>query len=370
MASNEDEGRGAAKAFSKIADKAVDAVGDALSSLGEGSVHLYYEEFNLNVFKEHLDQLVKNQSVVNAIDLKEIFGKKVLMSPMIHAMLCVCPLAQQNGCTWVVCAPPDQGKTITAQFLMHGNHNMRPKRSLKIDALRFENFPKDFANHMKCPAAESEMALHLVNALNDTADLAAEGGGNVAKATATATGLAQKYLCNPEKKPIAFSSVMEMQDADATEYADILRFELENDEPAPILIIDEFNVNSEENAKFADELLVNAASARVLVFLMTRDEAWASKLITLNGGVKCKPLPRSVDNEGYDGTQTFRETPKWNSMYWPVAKLRELVGPFCDKNNIDVTKVIPDGTKCTPAEALKIVFQLKIKAETKPYPKV
>ena len=67
-ASNEDEGRAAAKAFSKLADKAVGVEG-ALSSSGEGSVHLY-EELNLNVFKEHhLDQLVKNK-VLNAIDLK------------------------------------------------------------------------------------------------------------------------------------------------------------------------------------------------------------------------------------------------------------------------------------------------------------
>ena len=76
------------------------------------------------------------------------------MSPMIYAILKVCDLAALGGPVWVVCAPSGQGKTTAAESLIHGNHCMRPDRSLKIDARDMTNFPKDFAEKLNCGDAE------------------------------------------------------------------------------------------------------------------------------------------------------------------------------------------------------------------------
>lgn len=54
-----------------------------------------------------------------------------------------------------MCAPTDQGKTIASQFLIHGNHSMIPKRSLKIDATNMTDFAKEVATILQCSAAES-----------------------------------------------------------------------------------------------------------------------------------------------------------------------------------------------------------------------
>lgn len=94
---------------------------------------------------------------------------------------------------------------------------------------------------------------------------------------------------------------------------------------------------------------------------MTRDEEWASKLIKLNGGTKCKPLHCNVDNEGYDGSKRFTGTALWNGFYCPVKVLRELIRPMCQKYGLDEKEAVPDNSKITPGEASKIVAGMRLR---------
>lgn len=93
--------------------------------------------------------MARERSIVNA---GELSLDKLSMSPMISEMLRVC-ITAVCGCTWVVCAPTDQGKTAAAEFLIHGKHSVRPTRSLKIDATNMADFVNKFAGDvLNCAA--------------------------------------------------------------------------------------------------------------------------------------------------------------------------------------------------------------------------
>jgi hypothetical protein len=124
--------------------------------------------------------------------------------------------------------------------------------------------------------------------------------------------------------------------------------------PCPVLIIDEFYCNTEENKKFARTLFRDASQARVVVFLMTNNEEWATTLIGLNGGAKIKPLPTNVDNAGYTGSRKFTGVPEWNALAWSVDQLRKLIGAYCLTWSLDPALVVPDDAQCSPAEAFAL----------------
>jgi hypothetical protein len=178
-------------------------------------------------------------------------------------------------------------------------------------------------------AAADSLSLLLCGALAGTADTAVE-----LSFAAKATSLAGKVACQPELK-IPF--LIEMHHADQHV---ILRLG-EGMVPASILIIDEFYCDTKENEDFIRTLLRDASSANVVVFLMTTNKDWATKLIGLNGGSKVKPLPRNIDNVGYDGTLRFTEAPLWNTLYWTVPQLQALVAPFCKEHGLDQEAVVP-----------------------------
>jgi hypothetical protein len=315
--STKDDGQ-AGGALQKLAISATDAFVESVSSLAgsaveEGANRL--NDFSLNVCREHLDRLVCEQSVVTAaaVDLDEGFGGKVTMSPMIFSMLKVCQISVvAGGCTWVVCAPTDQGKTLAAQFLIHGNHSVRPNRSIKIDATNMTDFAKDFAAILNCSAAESCLSQLLCEALSDSATIVGNGEGKIAKATAKATNIAGQYLCIPGKAT-AFSTKMEMRDAEQHKIL-MVKTRRKGGKPSPILIIDEFYLNTEKNKAFIRTLLRDAAAKGVTVFLMTKERDWASELIELNDGAKCKPLPYNVDNVDYTGAKKFVGPAQWNDL--------------------------------------------------------
>jgi hypothetical protein len=338
-----------------------DAFVDSMSSMvgsavEEGANRL--NDFSLQVCRENLDRMARERSVVTAGEVADV-KDGVTMSPMINAMLKACFLSLGgsggSGTTWVVCAPTDQGKSVAAQFLIHGNHSLLPKRSLKIDATNMKNFAKDFAVYLKCSAAESCMSQLLCEALSDTAPRGDDGGTEVAKVSAAAIHVAGKYLCNPGNAT-GKGNLMEMRDA---EQHKVLKLDTDGAEPALILIVDELYCDTEENKNFVRTLLRDASAKGIVVFLMTRDREWASKLIELNAGTKCKPLPYNVDNEGYDGSKRFTGIPKWNGLFWSVKELRQLVLPSCEKFHIDPETAIPDDSKLTPGEAKKIVMNIR-----------
>lgn len=142
-----------------------------------------------------------------------------------------------------------------------------------------------------------------------------------------------------------------MRDADQH---DVLQLCRDSDSfPCPILILDEFYCQTKENVEFVRLLYKEACNWGIVVFIITTEKEWASKLISLNGGEKIKPLVNNVDNVGYTGVKRFVEEPQWNDLSWTVSQLRFLVGPFCSKHGLDPMKVIPEDTKFSPGEAWK-----------------
>jgi hypothetical protein len=95
---------------------------------------------------------------------------------------------------------------------------------------------------------------------------------------------------------------------------------------------------------------------------MTKETEWATKLITLNGGTKVKPLPTNVDNLGYAEPRRFTGIPQW-IFFWSVEELRDLVSTFCNKHNLSPAEAIPDGAKLTPGEAIQIVAGLHLQLQ-------
>ena len=318
-----------------------------ISPHGEAST---VKEISLDACRRYFDRLSRRQSMANAVEV-EFSDDMVTMSPMIYAMLKVCPLTLGGGCTWVVCAPTEQGKTISAEFLMHGAHSMRPRRSLKIDATNMTDFAKDFSALLKCPVAELCLSKLLCEALSNTAP---------ATEASTAEELVG-YTAKDFKR-----TKIQVRDA---EKHDILRMTTlcEDLEPSPILIIDEFDCNTEKNKGFVRTLMRDAAAKGIAVFLLTKDQTWATELIKLNDGTKCKPLPENVDNSGYTGATRFAEKPKWNSMAWSVDLLRYYVEPLCQKYELDPANVIRDNTKYSPAEAMKVVTNIQIEKQLGTY---
>lgn len=135
--------------------------------------------------------------------------------------------------------------------------------------------------------------------------------------------------------------------------------------PCPILVIDEFYWATEENAEFIRLLYKEASKCGVVVFVVTSDREWATRLIKLNGGEKVKPLAANVDNLGYSGVEKFIVDPEWNDLWWEVSQLRFLVEPFCKLHNLDPGEVIPADSKLNPSEAMEKARLLMVRKRMK-----
>jgi hypothetical protein len=331
-------------------DSATGSLSESINSVATSAVAhgtKFAGDCSVAVCERNLLRMAAERSIVNTRDIRLTGNVSLTMSPLIEGLLKATSLTTASsedpgqGLVWVVCAPHDQGKTFAAEFLMHGDHNMRPDRSIKIDATNMEDFPKDCARRLlNCPASADTLSTLLCNALASSA-----GADQVGLAAKTAD-LAGKVVCDSELT-IPFESVIKMNDA---EQHDILKLG-KRMQPRPVLIIDEFYCNTEANIKFVRTLFRDASQAKVVVFLMTNNQEWATKLIGLNGCAKIKPLPTNLNNAGYTGAGKFTGEPEWNNLAWSVAQLRTLVGPFCTYWDLDPAKVVSDDAKCSPAEA-------------------
>ena len=134
--------------------------------------------------------------------------------------------------------PNRSRKDCAAEFLIHGKHSVRPTRSLKIDATNMADFAKKFArDFLKCSAAEAALSQHLCEALiADSAPIASSGDGKLAKAG--------KHACTAAQS-IPFSKEMEIWKAEQHRILKVKSCR-EGGEPSPVLVIDEFYINSEK----------------------------------------------------------------------------------------------------------------------------
>jgi hypothetical protein len=96
-------------------------------------------------------------------------GKDVVESPLIRCMMDAYRAAE-SGRVIVVCAPTDSGKTHASEFLMHGKHLLRPKRSLRISAASMKNFPLDFSSDQFSESSATSLGSILCEALTESKD--------------------------------------------------------------------------------------------------------------------------------------------------------------------------------------------------------
>lgn len=69
-------------------------------------------------------------------------------------------------------------------------------------------------------------------------------------------------------------------------------------------------------------MLYTAANhPNVMVFIFTKDDNWAARMIKIGGGRKIVPLEQIVDNT-WDGMKCFTEEPKWNDLNWTLQSLK------------------------------------------------
>eukprot|EP00978_Attheya_sp_CCMP212_P022842 scaffold68803_cov57-Attheya_sp.AAC.3 len=231
---------------------------------------------------------------------------------------------------------------------MHGNHLLRPKRSLKISAASMKNFPVEFSQDLCAESSATSLGLILCNTLvADSKDEPSVVTGGKEVVAAAGAGIVEKMLCKSQQEKVKFDEAKPITVYGADEIS-ALRPVLE---PFPLLILDNFNGDTDENKAFVQKLLNEAAEIGVFVFFLTVNRSWASKLIKLNGGAKIKPLFGNVNNEDYTLATKFTGVPIWHDMIWPVKDLRALILPICTKNSIDPVTIVPDNAIMTPVEA-------------------
>ena len=67
-----------------------------------------------------------------------------------------------------------------------------------------------------------------------------------------------------------------------------------------LLVIDNFDEQTDESEAFVKKLPQDPSDTDVFVFILTRNQAFATSLVELNGGLKIKPLFGNVDNSNYE----------------------------------------------------------------------
>jgi hypothetical protein len=301
---------------------------------------------NFNLVKLDLARHAAAKTVVNT----DVKNKAVVVSPHISRMLDAYELASGGG-VLVLCAPSDSGKTCAAEYLMLGDHAFRPDQSLMISAVAMKNFAVEFADlTLGCKKAGPFLSKLLCQAL-------ATDPGSVQGSVAKAGKVASMGSCKASEA-VAFNNNTPLSSYGPN---DTYTSEpIETFQRLPVLILDNFNEESQENTTFVKNLLQDATDHEVLVFILTKESDWASKMVKLNGGTKIKPLFGNVNNPDYSEVGTFSGEPDWNTLGWDVETLRELIRPQCVKNSLDPIELIPDRAVVGPREAkAKVHFELR-----------
>lgn len=301
---------------------------DTATSIGSSQAEKGFGVANFNLVKLLLAQHAADKTVVNT-DVKH---REVVISAHISRMLDAYELASGGG-VWVVCAPADSGKTCAAEYVMLGDHEFRPERSLMVSAVAMKNFPQQFAEDtLDCKKAGKFLSQLLCQAL-------ATDPGSMKAQFAKAGKVAAMASCK------ASDAVPFDKNSSLTSYGPNETYKgqpVATFQRLPVLILDNFNEDTEANSDFVKTLLQTATDHQVVVFIMTKDEAWASKMVKMNGGTKIKPLYGNVGNEDYAEDGSFSGEPDWKVSHWSVDTLRELVRPDCVKYSLDLTEVVPD----------------------------
>jgi hypothetical protein len=71
------------------------------------------------------------------------------------------------------------------------------------------------------------------------------------------------------------------------------------------LIIDDFMCDTKVNRLFLFKLFIKAAENKVVVFILIKEEGWATEMIHMNGGTKIIPLHGNVNNTAFKVSGPF-----------------------------------------------------------------
>jgi hypothetical protein len=262
-------------------------------------------------------------------------GGKAVISPAIRRMMDAY-LGAVNGKVVVVCARSGAGKTHAAEFLMHGDHPLRPEQSLKISAASYDDFPVEFAAVLGVKQAAPFLAEFLCGALT--------------RFLSTALNESSDFSEDRKIRVYGPNPLLEMDPAKCNSKSKL-----------PVLIIDDFEEDTDKNKAFVKKLIQVASQFRVFVFILTAKRSWATTLVGLNGTTsKIKPLYKNVDNADCLPVGPFKGKPEWNDMPWGVNTLRELIRPDCVANGINPDDIIKKSM--TPTQALETLERKRLES--------
>lgn len=258
----------------------------------------------------------------NTILTGSAIQKDVVLSTHIQKMVNAYK-ARAVGGVVVVCSPPDSGKTHAAEYLIHGDYLCRPSRALKVTARGMENFPAEFALAFDAEKLEQHLATTLCQALAPNRGSKQENLNQFGKDTRQAA-LAVRF----PTVALDIDSPLKVYGKEQLPVPTVEFLRTGVFERLPMLIIDDFNKRTKENLKFVEELLQDSAETGIFVFILTKDPAWATELVQLNGGRKIKPLVGNVDNKNYEQGKKLVGIPRWNELPWSLRSLQDLVRPL------------------------------------------
>jgi hypothetical protein len=235
-----------------------------------------------------LQELAAKLTIVDGGEKNEVSDSSeeiVVCSPQIRALMEAYQFygSGVDGIVVVACSPQDSGKSLAAEYILHGDHEFRPQRALKLSAVGMDDFVKEFSEqYLGRPENGALTAEVLVNALKST------GQGIVRKAAGKTTPV----LFAMDKQSFNEKDAIKLVSGKHT-FVQNLPITFRH---PPLLVIDDFDVDSTANENFVRKLYTLAASAKIIVFILTTNDEWATKLVKLYGGTKIVPLYGNIDN--------------------------------------------------------------------------
>jgi hypothetical protein len=317
----------------------------------------------VNLIQRLVDHSTKHTNLDAGSPLAERTSTMIISPHLNHMLHAYAFSGIGTGVTWVMYAPTDSGKTAAAEYLLHGSHGFRPTRALKISAASMQDFAHDYAGKkLGSPTAGDCLHAILIDALVNEPTIVSKFAGG-------ADNLQRAMSCSPQS-----GNVISYKEQDAVSIYGNQKFTFDKDCAAeicakrPVLIIDDFNCDTEANRLFLFELFTKAALNKVVVFILTKEKGWATEMIGMNGGSKIMPLHGNVDNAKFEVSGPFVGPPQWNSLVWSVEALRDLICPLCQEKGLDPERVVKDDQPCTPGVALRRIaleaYKLKLEEKT------
>jgi hypothetical protein len=196
-------------------------------------------------------------------------------SPIVEALEDLYINARPHGRTYVLYAPPTQGKTCGARYFLQ---------------TQLFNFTSE--DNVSLPPPKGIMI--------------------------TGTGI-QNYFQHME-------SILGAQDCGAWMVSLIAAMmpdaNLPMDHLTPVLLLDHFNHDSEENRVFLEKLFCSAHNCKFYIVIITQNREFANYMCKMNGGKKIAPLPAAISNR--DDKEAWKD-PTWNGLKWSRALLSEMI---------------------------------------------